>query len=119
MTAEDFFELFGGYIRKMLREEIQAALHPSTEWRDQREDRLLTPRMHCAAARRRIAEGKHDTAKKIGKNRYLLTTDAIAEELDRLGRPKTLTRQDTSKSQPLTPEDEALQRLERRLQRGI
>lgn len=118
MNGEDFFAMFEGFIRNILRQEIQAALHPSTEWRDQRDDKVLSPRLHCAAARRRIAEGKTD-AKKVGKNRYLLTTDAIADELDRLGRPKALTRKDTAREKPLTPEEEALASLERRLQRGM
>lgn len=116
MNGNDFFAAFEGLIRKVVREEMQSALHPSTDWRDQREDRVLTPRMHCAAARRRMAEGKAD-AKKLG-DRYLLTTDAIAEELERIGRPKALAKADTSRA-PLSPEDEALDRISRRLRRVL
>ena len=115
MNGQDFFAAFEGMIRKVVREEMQSALHPSTDWRDQRDDRVLTPRMHCAAARRRMAEGKAD-AKKVG-DRYLLTTDAIAEELERLGRPKTLGK--VAPRAPLTPEDEVVERINRRLQRGM
>lgn len=114
MNGNDFFVMFEGLIRQIMREEIHAALHPSDEWHDQRRS-PLGPRRHCLATRRRAAEGKGD-AKQVG-DRFLMTTDALAEELERIGRPKALTKRDTST--PLSPEDEAVQRLERRLQRGL
>ena len=115
MNGESFAAAFEGLMRKIMREEIQAALHPSDEWHDQRRSPLGS-RRHCAATRRRASEGKSD-AKKIG-DRFLMTTDAIAEEMERLGRPKALTRADTSKT-PLSPEDEVRERIQRRLQRGM
>lgn len=117
LTSGDFFAMFEGAIRKIIREEMQAVLHPSTEWRDQRQDTVLTPRMHCAAARRRI-EQNLPGAKKVG-DRYMLTTDAIAEELDRLGRRHSTVHKAAATTRDLTPEDEALALLSRRLQRGI
>lgn len=117
MNGNDFFAMVEGLIRKVVREEMQSALHPSTDWRDQRQDTVLTPRMHCAAARRRI-EQNLPGAKKVG-DRYMLTTDAIAEELDRLGRRHSTVHKAAATTRDLTPEDEALALLSRRLQRGV
>lgn len=112
-----FFEgLCEPLFRKIVREELDARCHPSDDWRDQRQDRLLTPRQHCAAARRLLAEDpKHPMARRIGKNRYLLTTDAIAQELDRLALPPVVKAQPTKPEKPLSPEDEARARVQRRL----
>ncbi|HEU4580900.1 MAG TPA: hypothetical protein VFS67_21725 [Polyangiaceae bacterium] len=116
--AELFGALFEPLLRKVVREEMDARNHPSDDWRDQKQDRLLTPRQHCAAVRRRLAADPNDPwAKKIGKSRYLLTTDAIAEELDRLGRSTVVKAKDTKPQKPLSPEDEARLRVQRRLQR--
>ena len=117
MNGETFVAAFEGLIRTILREEIRAALHPSIDeqWFDQRRSPLGS-RRHCAATRRRATEGKPD-AKKVG-DRFLMTAAAITEELERLGRPKALTRADTSKT-PLSPEDEVRERIQRRLQRGM
>ena len=115
MNGNDFFEAFAGMIRNIIREEMQACLHPSDDWRDQRQSPLGS-RRHCLAVRRRAAEGKTD-ARQVG-DRFLLTTDAIAEEMARIGRPKTLGKTETSRA-PLTPEDEVRERIQRRLQRGM
>lgn len=111
--------LFEPLLRKVVREELDARTHPSDDWRDQRTDRLLTPRQHCAAARRLLAQDpNHPMAKRLGKNRYLLTTDAIAQELDRLALPPEPRMQKTAAPEaPLSPEDEARSRIQRRLQR--
>ena len=116
--AELFGGLFEPMLRKVVREELDARCHPSDDWRDQRQDRLLTPRQHCKAVRRRLAENPSDPwAKKIGKNRYLLTTDAIAEELNRLGRPQIAKIKPPKPEKTLSPEEEARERVQRRLQR--
>lgn len=117
--AELFGGLFEPLLRKVVREELDARTHPSDDWRDQRQDRLLTPRQHCAAARRLLAEDPHHPmAKRIGKNRWLLTTDAIALELDRLGRRAPVAKASpVAPEKPLSPEEEARLRVQRRLQR--
>jgi hypothetical protein len=104
-------------LRKVVREEMAAANHPSDDWRDQRQNRVLSPRQHCAAVRRRLEENPDDPwAKKIGKSRYLLTTDAIAEELERLGRkPSTVVKCPPVQLPPESPEAEAIERVKRRL----
>lgn len=116
LTSGDFFAMFEGAIRKILREEIQAALHPSDEWRDQNpKNSPLGPRRHCAAVRRRL-ERNEPGARRVG-DRYLLSTDAIAEELERIGLKASVRK--VTPPAPLTPEDEAIERLTRRLQRGV
>lgn len=73
---------------------------------------LLGARRHCGAVRRRIAEGLPG-AVKIGR-RYLLSPDAHAEELARIGRalPKAPP---LAKARAQSPEQEALTRIQRRL----
>lgn len=108
-------EWFEGLLRRVVREEFAAAAHPSEGWRDQSQSPVLGPRRHCRAVRRRLAANPDDPdAKRVG-DRFLLTPDAIAEELDRVGhKPDT---HPTPPPKPSTPEDEAIARVQRRLQR--
>lgn len=116
---EAFEGIFEPLLRKVVREELDARTHPSDDWRDQKQDRLLTPRQHCAAARRLLDQDpNHPMARRIGKNRYLLTTDAIAQELDRLALPpEPRLKKTTAPAEPLSPEDEVRARIQRRLER--
>jgi len=109
---ELFEGLFEPLLRKVVREELDARMHPSDDWRDQRQDRVLTPRQHCRAARRRLElDPKDPMARKVG-DRYLLTTDAIALELERLNHPPA-----PAAPKAASPEDEARERVARRLRR--
>jgi hypothetical protein len=106
---------FEGLLRRVVREEIAAAGHPADDWRDQRGSPLLGPRRHCAAVRRRLGIDPHDPMAKIVGDRFLLTTDAIAEELERIGRkPASVAK--CSPVAPESPEAEAIERVKRRLQ---
>lgn len=119
---EDWFE---SMLRRVVREEMAAFCHPSDDWRDQRQSPVLGPRRHCAAVRRRLQINPSDPCAKILGERFLLTTDAIAEELERLGRrPEAGETERGLRKAPRTPapaeaseEDEALARVRHRLQR--
>ena len=111
MTGNDFVAMFGDLIRGILREELQAVMHPADGWRDQRQS-PLGPRRHCCAVRRRLAH--NEPGARIVGDRYLLSGEAIEYELERIGRPKAGVRK-TAATATLTPEDEALARLSLRL----
>jgi len=113
--AELFGAVFEPLLRKVVREELDARCHPSDDWRDQRQDRVLTPRAHCRAVRRRLAADPNDPWARILGDRFLLTTDAIAEELDRLARPPAGATVRAKPPKPVSPEAEALGLLERKL----
>jgi len=103
-------------LRKVVREEMAAAAHPSDEWRDQKRSPILGARRHCAAVRRRLGADPHDPMAKIVGDRFLLTTDAIAEELERVGRkPSTVVKCPPVQLPPESPEAEAIERVKRRL----
>lgn len=107
-------EWFEGLLRKVVRSELAAANHPVDNWRDQHQSQL-SPRKHCKAVRRRLEANPDDpAAKKIG-DRFLLTPDAVAEELDRLAQTPNDKRPDPV--EPQSPEDEAVARVKRRLRR--
>lgn len=123
-TLEAIGQLLGGLfeplLRKVVREELDARCHPSDDWRDQKRSPVLGPRRHCQAVRRRLQENPSDPSAKIVGDRFLLTTDAIAQELDRIGkgRPGPLGAPVPAKPKtPDSPEAEALERVQRRLQR--
>lgn len=106
-----------GLLRRVVREELAAAAHPADDWRDQRQSQL-GPRRHCLAVRRRLRADPEGRSAKILGNRFLLTLDAIAEEMERLGRkPDDTAAGVTAPSPPQSPESEALARVQRRLQR--
>lgn len=120
VLRELFEGLFEPLLRKVVREELDARCHPSDDWRDQKRSPVLGPRRHCQAVRRRLQEDPHDPSAKIVGDRFLLTTDAIAQELDRIGksRPGPLGAPVPAKPKaPDSPEAEALERVQRRLQR--
>ena len=103
-------------LRKVVREEMAAANHPSDDWRDQKRSPILGARRHCAAVRRRLGVDPHDPMAKIVGDRFLLTTDAIAEELERVGRkPTTVVKCPPVQLPPESPEAEAIERVKRRL----
>jgi len=107
-----------GMFRKVVREELAAAAHPSDGFRDQRHS-ALGPRRHCLAVRRRLQLDAHDPTAKIIGDRYLLTPDAILEELDRVGRKPDAPGAGVVTGEPpapLSPEAEAVARVKRRLQ---
>lgn len=116
-TMSGPFEMWlEGLLRKVVREEMAAAAHPSDDWRDQRRSPILGARRHCAAVRRRLAADPQDPMAKIVGDRFLLTTDAIAEELERVGRkPATVAKCEPVAIPPESPEAEAIERLQRRL----
>lgn len=120
-----------GILRKVVREELAAVQHPSDGWRDQRHS-ALGPRRHCLAVRRRLHADPRDSGAKIIGDRYLLTPDAILEELDRLGRKPDAPREGAGGAKdrrpdgsargarsdvraPQSPEAEAVERVKRRL----
>lgn len=107
-----------GLLRRVVREELALAAHPTDDWRDQSQSPVLGPRRHCRAVRRRLAANPRDpSAKRVG-DRFLLTLDAIAEELDRAGhKPDAAAKGVAAPSLPESPESEALARVQRRLQR--
>ncbi len=106
-------EWFEGLLRRVVREEVAAAGHPADSWRDQSQSPVLGSRRHCRAVRHRLAADPQDPqAKRIG-DRFLLTQEAIAEELDRVGHKPD--RHPAPEAEPSTPEDEALARVQRRL----
>lgn len=113
-SGTGILELLEGLLRRIVREEVAAAGHPSDEWRDQSQSPILGSRRHCRAVRRRLAANPQDpSAKRVG-DRFLLTPEAIAEELDRAGhRPD----RQPAAPKPPTPEDEAIARVQRRLQK--
>lgn len=119
MTGGAFEAMLEGLLRKVVREEMAAAAHPSDDWRDQRRSPVLGPRRHCAAVRRRLAADPQDPMAKIVGDRFLLTTDAIAEELERAGRkpppPSTPPPTVAKCAAPESPEAEAIERVKRRL----
>jgi hypothetical protein len=106
---------FEGLLRRVVREEIAAAGHPADDWRDQRGSPVLGPRRHCAAVRRRLDADPRDPTAKIVGDRFLLTTDAIAEELERIGRKPSLVAKCSTVAPPESPEAEAIERVKRRL----
>jgi hypothetical protein len=113
------FEMwFENLLRKVVREELAAAGHPADDWRDQRGSPLLGPRRHCAAVRRRLDADPHDPMAKIVGDRFLLTTDAIAEELERIGRKPSPVAKCSTVAPAESPEAEATERVKRRL-RGV
>jgi DNA-binding ferritin-like protein len=67
--------------------------------------------------RRRLGVDPHDPMAKIVGDRFLLTTDAIAEELERIGR-KPVTVAKCAAASPVeaeSPEAEVTERIKRRL----
>jgi hypothetical protein len=115
--VEGLLEWFEALLRRVVREELVAAGHPVDGWRDQRQS-PLGPRNHCRAVRRRLEANPQDAgAKKVG-DRFLLTADALAEEMDRLGRsPGGKAAGAATPRSPQSPEEEALSGLNRRLAR--
>jgi hypothetical protein len=115
-TMSGPFELMlENLLRKVVREEMAAASHPSDDWRDQRRSPVLGPRRHCAAVRRRLGADPHDPMAKIVGDRFLLTTDAIAEELERIGRKPATVAKCSAIAPSESPEAEATERVKRRL----
>jgi len=113
-SGAGILELLEGLLRRIVREEVASAAHPSDEWRDQSQSPILGPRRHCRAVRRRLAANPQDPgAKRVG-DRFLLTPEAIAQELDRTGHKPD---RQPAAPKPATPEDEALARVQRRLQK--
>jgi hypothetical protein len=106
-------EWFEGLLRKVVRDELAAANHPVDNWRDQHQSRL-SPRKHCLAVRRRLEANPDDPSAKHVGDKFLLTPDAVAEELDRLGHKPDAPAAPRS---PQSPESEALERVQRRLRR--
>lgn len=108
-------EWLEGLLRRVVREEVAAAGHPADNWRDQSQSPVLGSRRHCRAVRRRLAANPQDpSAKRVG-DRFLLTQEAVLEELDLIGRRPDA--HPPAATKPSTPEDEALARVQRRLQR--
>ena len=110
-----FEVMLEGLLRKVVREEMAAASHPSDDWRDQRRSPILGPRRHCAAVRRRLDADPRDPRAKIVGDRFLLTTDAIAEELERIGRKPATVAKCPAVAAAESPEQEAMERVKRRL----
>lgn len=65
-------------------------------------DSPLGPRRHCAAVRRRMGAGEGG-ASKVGR-RYLLTREALAEELHRLGQSEPQPRPEPDADEQLAQE---------------
>lgn len=103
---------FEGLLRRVVREELADATHPADGWRDQRKSPLGS-RRHCSAVRRRLTENPNDPSAKMIGDRFLLTPDAVAEELTRVGRKPAPKR--APEAPAASPEDEALALLNRRL----
>jgi hypothetical protein len=106
-------EWFEERMRKVVRDELAAAGHPADGWRDQRRS-TLGPRRHCLAVRRRLEADPNDPSAKIVGDRFLLTAEALAEELDRLGL-KSGPATAPAPRKPQSPEAEAKERVQRRL----
>jgi hypothetical protein len=76
---------------------------PYSQWVDQHESDL-TPREHCKAARRRIAEGKGGVKRAPGR-RYLMTREAVWEEMCSIPKPglrKCGAQPETRNAEPAT-----------------
>lgn len=78
-----FARALAPYLARALRDELRAGTEPG--WTDQHAS-PLGPRRHCAAARRRLAEGAPG-AERVGR-RLLLTPEALKEELARASKKR-------------------------------
>lgn len=111
------FTLTIGQLRRMVRDELAAAKHPVDDWRDQHQS-PLGPRRHCRAVRLRLRANPGDPTAKILGDRFLLTPDAVAEELSRQGRkPDAAAPVTMEPPPPQSPEAEVRDRIRRRLER--
>lgn len=77
----------------VLEEAATEAAAERADWMDQASS-VLGSRRHIAACRRRMAAGREGAAK-VGK-RYLLSAEALREELASLGRPAPEPVEETS-----------------------
>lgn len=77
----------------VLEEAATEAAAERADWTDQASS-VLGSRRHITACRRRMATGKPGAAK-VGK-RYLLSAEALREELTALGRPTAEPVEETS-----------------------
>jgi len=73
-----------GPLARLIARAVVEELRPKGEWVDQHESEL-GPRLHCAAVRRRRAEGLGGAA--IKGRRHLLTREALQEEMMRCPKP--------------------------------
>jgi hypothetical protein len=110
LSSEDVVTWFFGMVRGIIREELQAQ-GQGDEWVLQKGSPLGN-RKHCAAVRRRLANSEGGAA--IRGKRFLLTTRALAEELDRGGPPPAPTLAKTSPKPPADPAYDAILSVARR-----
>lgn len=111
--VEAFLEHVAGRLDRRLREIVRDELvGKDPRWVDQHHS-ILGPRRHCAAVRRRIANGELG-ARMRDRDTFLLAQEAIAEELGSLSdraKAKALKRRQPASESAVDAGDE----LERRI----
>lgn len=103
-NEQELVRWFFDQMRGLIREELRA-VQQGDEWVDQRHSPDLGSRRHCKAVRERMA-AHADGAKKIG-DRYLLTTSALCEELEKIGNAPVTLR----KAKPVDPDEAGAERV--------
>lgn len=88
VNPDEILGPFGLAMAKQIARELHALRAANSDgWVDQHSSELA-PRVHCRVVRQRMAEGRLDATivRRDGKRAYLLTPDALREEV--VGKPR-------------------------------
>jgi hypothetical protein len=106
VNPDEILGPFGLAMAKQIARELHALRAGNSDgWVDQHSSELA-PRVHCRVVRRRMQEGLLDATivRRDGKRAYLLSPDALREEVVGKSRPgvKSCAERDTVSDEPVT-----------------
>lgn len=116
LGRSDVEEILGKWFVTELAKEIAKELRASNDGWVSQVGSPLGPRRHCAAVRRRLERGDPG-ASHPDKKRFLLSREALVEEMQTLGVAKPLVKTDPGGFEPVEAETTVRDRLLRKLGR--